>query len=205
MKRLAVLLCAGLALTMIPAVRAQHGEGEAAPAGHAEHSEHAEHGPSRIWIWANFFILAGGLGYLAAKQAGPFFKQRGEEIRKGIEDAAKTKADADARASAIEKRLSNLEADIAELRNRGAAEIAAEGERLSRETQQNVTKIQSQAQQEIAASAKSARQELKVYAADLALDLAEKKLRAELTAEADTALMRDFVGNLRRRAQEGRN
>jgi len=202
LKRLAFLLCAGIAFTILPAVRAQHNEGEAAP---AEHSEHAEHGPSRIWIWANFFMLAGGLGYLAVKQAGPYFKQRGEEIRKGIEDAAKTKTDADARAAGIEKRLSNLDADIAELRNRGAAEIAAEGERISGETRQNVTKIQTQSRQEIAAAAKNVRHELKVYAADLALDLAEKKIRAELTAEADAVLMREFVGNLRRRAQEGRN
>jgi F-type H+-transporting ATPase subunit b len=202
LKRLAFLLCAGIALMMIPAVRAQHGEGQAAP---AEHAEHAEHGPSRIWIWANFFILAGGLGYLAAKQAGPFFKQRGEEIRKGIEDAARIKSDADARAAAIEQRLANLEADIEALRTRGAQEIAAEGERISRETAQSVEKIQRQAEQDIATAGKGARQELKVYAADLALQLAEKKIRAELTAEIDAGLMRNFADNLRRQAQEGRN
>jgi F-type H+-transporting ATPase subunit b len=192
-------MCAGVALALIPAARAQHGEGEAAPAGHAEH------GPSRIWIWANFFILAGGLGYLAAKQGGPFFKQRGEEIRKGIEDAARIKADAEARAAAIETRMASLAADIEELRYRGTHEIAAESERISIETEQSLAKIKVQAGQEIAAAAKSARQELKVYAADLALELAEKKIRTELTAEADAGLMRNFVDNLRRRAQEGRN
>lgn len=202
MKRLAFLLCAGTALMMIPAVRAQQGEGQAAP---AEHAEHAEHGPSRIWLWANFFILAGGLGYLAVKQGGPYFKQRGLEIRKGIEDATRIKADADARAASIEKRLANLEADIAELRERGAKEIAAEGERITRETQQSTAKIKSDAEQEIAAAVKSARQEVKTYAADLAIQLAEKKVRAELTPEVDAGLMRAFVDNLRRQAHEGRN
>jgi F-type H+-transporting ATPase subunit b len=199
LKRLALLLCAGIALMMVPAVRAQHGEAQ------AEHAGQAEHGLSRIWIWANFFILAGGLGYLAVKQAGPFLKQRGEEIRKGIEDAARVKSDADARAAAIEQRLTNLEADIEELRTRGAQEIAAESERISRETSQSVAKIKTQAEQEIAAAGKGARQELKVYAADLALQLAEKKIRAELTSEIDAGLMRNFVDNLRRQAQQGRN
>lgn len=203
MKRLAFLLCAAVALLMIPAARAQHGEGEAAPAEHAEHAE--QHGPSRLWLWANFFLLVGGLGYLAVKQGGPFFKQRGEEIRKGIEDAARIKADAEARAAAIETRMANLAADIEELRWRGTHEIAAESERISRETEQSLAKIKVQAGQEIAAAAKSARQELKVYAADLALELAEKKIRAELTAEADAGLMRNFVDNLRHQAQEGRN
>ena len=187
---------------MIPAARAQHGEGEAAP---AEHAGHVEHGPSRIWLWANFFLLAGGLGYLAVKQGGPFFKQRGEEIRKGIEDAARIKADAEARAAAIETRMANLAADIEELRYRGTHEIAAESERISIETGQSLAKIKVQTGQEIEAAAKSARQELKVYAADLALELAEKKIRTELTAEADAGLAGTFVENLRRRAQEGRN
>lgn len=202
MKRLAFLLCAGTVLMMIPAVRAQQGEGQAAP---AEHAEQAEHGPSRIWLWANFFILAGGLGYLAVKQGGPYFKQRGLEIRKGIDDATRIKADADARAASIEKRLANLEADIAELRERGAKEIAAEGERISREARQSAARIKTDAEQEIAAAAKSARQEVKIYAADLALQLAEKKVRAGLTPEADAGLTRVFVDNLRREAQEGRN
>jgi F-type H+-transporting ATPase subunit b len=203
LKRLAFLLCAGVALMMIPAVRAQHGAGPAAPAEHAGHAE--QHGPSRVWIWVNFFLLAGGLGYLAAKQGGPFFKQRGEEIRKGIQDAARIKADAEARAAAIEKRMANIAADIDQLRERGAREAAAESERLSRETEQSLVKIKAQSARDIAAAAKSARQELKAYAADLALQLAEKKLRAELTVEADAGLMRNFVDNLRRQAQEGRN
>jgi F-type H+-transporting ATPase subunit b len=186
----------------VPVVRAQQGDAQP-PAGHAEHAEH--HGPSRIWIWANFFILAGGLGYLAAKQGGPFFRQRGEEIRKGIQDAARIKADAEARAAAIEKRMANIAADIDQLRERGAREAAAESERLSRETEQSLVKIKAQSARDIAAAAKSARQELKAYAADLALQLAEKKLRAELTVEADAGLMRNFVDNLRRQAQEGRN
>lgn len=202
MKRLAFLLCAGIALMTVPVLRAQHGEGQPAP---AEHAEQAEHGPSRIWLWANFFILAGGLGYLASKQAGPFFKQRGEEIRKGIEDAARIKADAEARAAAIEKRMANLAADIDELRKRGAQEIAAESERISRATEQSVARIKAQAEQEIASAAKSARQELKAYASELALQLAEQKIRAELTDAGDAVLARRFVDDLRRQAQESRN
>ena len=200
MKRLAFLLCAGVLLMAVPVVLAQHGAEPAAPAEHAE-----QHGPSRLWLWANFFILVGGLGYLAVKQAGPFFKQRGEEIRKGIEGAARIKADAEARAAAIETRMANIAADIDELRERGAREAAAESERISRETQQSMAKITARSALDIAAAAKSTRQELKAYAADLAIQLAEKKIRTELTVEADAGLMQNFVDNLRRRAQEGRN
>ena len=61
--------------------------------------------PNEIWWkWANFAVLAAGLGYLVAKNAGPFFRSRSEEIQKGIKDAAQVRAEAEARASAIEKR-----------------------------------------------------------------------------------------------------
>ena len=36
------------------------------------------------WKWANFAILAAGIGYLLVKQAGPYFAARSTEIRKGI-------------------------------------------------------------------------------------------------------------------------
>ncbi len=101
--------------------------------------------------------------------------------------------------------MANIAADIDELRERGAREAAAESERISRETQQSMAKITARSAQDIAAAAKSARQELKAYAADLAIQLAEKKIRTELTVEADAGLMQDFVDNLRRQAQEGRN
>lgn len=202
MKRLASLLLVCAALILIPLVRAQHGHGGAETAGSAGHSGH---GPSRVWVWANFFLLGGGLGYLAAKQGGPFFKQRGEQIRKGIEEASRLKTDAEARAAAIEKRLASLAADIEQLRQQGAREMAAESERIASESRQAAARIRADAEQEIAAAAKSARRQLRIYAADLALQLAEEKIRAELTAESDAGLLQDFAGRLRRLAEERRN
>ena len=60
------------------------------------------------WKWANFAILAAGIGYLWVKQVGPFYAARSAEIRKGIEEAQKLRADADARAAAMDAKLANL-------------------------------------------------------------------------------------------------
>ena len=71
---------------------AKHGEA---------HAEGEAPMPNEIWWkWANFALLAGGLGYLISKHAGPFFRSRTEEIQKGIQDAAKVRAEAEARAAA---------------------------------------------------------------------------------------------------------
>jgi F0F1-type ATP synthase membrane subunit b/b' len=76
---------------------------------------------------------------------------------------------------------------------------------VSHETEQRIAKVQAQAEQEIASAAKTARQELKAYAAELALELAERKIRARLTPAADARLLNEFVSDVDRRGRRGTN
>jgi len=169
-------------------------------------SEEGGHGaPSMTgWKWANFALLAGGLGYLIAKKAPAFFQGRTAEIQKGIADAAKLKADADARAAAIEKKMAELGAEIEALRAGARKESEAESERLREETARQFAKIQAQAEREIASAAKAARMELKTEAAELAIGLAEKQLLGRITAQAGRGLVADFVKDLENQATAGR-
>ena len=180
---------------------------EPAPAHGESHSEGEAPMPNEIWWkWANFAVLAAGLGYLVAKNAGPFFRSRSEEIRKGITDAAQVRAEAEARASAIESRLVNLSADIEELRARSLEEINAEGARLQSETEAQIKKIQAQAETEIASATKNATLELKGYAAQLALELAEKQIRQRLDQPTQDDLANAFLHDLKheKSAEAGR-
>lgn len=151
------------------------------------------------WKWANFAILAGGLGYLVAKKAPSFFNSRTAEIRKGITEAARMKADAEARAAEVGKKLADLGEQIEALRAEAKKEREAEHARLSAETAEQLAKIRSQGEQEIASAAKAARQELKEYSAELAVHLAEQRLRARMTTEAGRALVANFVKDLEHR------
>lgn len=172
---------------------AGHGE-----AGHGE-GEHKSGGPAEVsvwWKWANFAILAGGLGYMIAKNAPAYFAARNEEIRKGLEEGAELQREANARTAAMEARLKNLEAEIAELRAKAKAEIANEGERVQAETAAAMAKIQAHAESEIASAAKNERAVLKTYAADLALKMAEEKLRGQLNTQADAGLIQGFLKGL---------
>ena len=89
-------------------------------AGNKAHAEE-ESGSMDIWKWANFLILAGGLGYLIGKNAGPFFAARSASIREDMENRLAQRKDAEARAADVERRLANMEADIAALRAEGGA------------------------------------------------------------------------------------
>jgi F-type H+-transporting ATPase subunit b len=152
--------------------------------------------PSIWWKWANFAILAGGLGYLIGKNAPAFFNSRTAEIQKGIADATEMRKDADIRAAEMDKRMANLEAEIAALRASAKSEITAEAERINVETAQLLGKIQTRAEQEIASAAKSASLELKSYSAKLALELAEAKLRGQMNATTERELLGDFLKGL---------
>jgi F-type H+-transporting ATPase subunit b len=149
------------------------------------------------WKWANFAILAAGLGYLIRKNAPAFFRQRSEEIQRGILEASKEKTDAEARAAAIDRRLAGLASEIESLRSEARAEIAAEGERIGRETEQRLQRIQSQSVQEIALMSRGARDELRKYSADLALDLARQRIRSRMTPDVQDGLVDGFLQDLR--------
>jgi F-type H+-transporting ATPase subunit b len=167
----------------------------------------AQHEPRRgeardltPWKWANFAILGAGLGYLIAKKAPPLFRSRGQAILKDIAEARRMKEEAEARAAEMEQRMANLPAEIDRLRGAASQELASERERTQAETLRQFQKIQALAARDIASASKAARGELKAYAAQLALDLAEEKIRARMTADTQGALVDNFVGDLERQA-----
>jgi F-type H+-transporting ATPase subunit b len=148
------------------------------------------------WMWANFLVLAGGLGYLAGKQGGPFFAARSRKISKDMIEAGDYRKRAEAKAAEVESRLAGLEANIAALREEARAETDAETERIARATDAEMAKLQAGAEMEIASAAKMARAELKQYAAGLAVELAERKIRADMTAAVSDGLVEEFVRDL---------
>jgi F0F1-type ATP synthase membrane subunit b/b' len=160
-------------------------------------AEDKEEGSLQIWKWANFLVLAGALGYLIGKKGGPFFAARSQKIRQDIVAAGEARSQAEARAAEVDRRLANLEAEIAALRAASGKEEEAEAGRVGRHTAAEIAKTQANAEREIAAAGKAARMELKRYCADLAVGLAEQKVRARMTPETQDALVRGFVRDLK--------
>lgn len=149
-----------------------------------------------LWKWVNFAILAGGLGYIAVKYGGPFFRNRTEEIRRGIEAAAVAQAEAEALAARIEDKIKHLGVEIDELRRNSHEEMQAEAERIRKETSAELSKIQARAEQEIASAAKLAMHDLKAYSAQVALNLAEQQIRNRMNPQTQETLVQQFVHEL---------
>ena len=148
------------------------------------------------WKWANFLLLAAGIGYLIGKNAGPFFAARSQSISKDISRSEQIRRDAEARAAEVDRRLANLGADIAALRAESQREAQSETERLAAHAAAEIAKIQGHATHEIAAAQKAARMDLRRYAGELAVELAEQKIRARMTPATQDYLVRGFVRDL---------
>lgn len=156
------------------------------------------------WKWANFAILAAGLGYLINKHAGPYYNGQQEEIQRGIAESAKIKQDAEARAARIETRLAGLPGEIEKLKDQSRAEMSAEGDRIAQETERHVKRLKEQARQEIELMTKAAQHQIKAYSADLALQLAEQRIQADMRPEIQEKLVNAFLADLKTGSRRGK-
>jgi F-type H+-transporting ATPase subunit b len=197
MKR--ILLLAVLASAT--ALFAQEAHGPAHGAGHGEEASEGLEVPASL-KWANFALLAVGLGYLMGKLLPPAFAKRTAHIQRDIQEAQALKADAERRAAEVDARLAHLAADIDQFRAEAAREMAHEGERIRQETAAQIRRIETQASSEIESAAKAARHQLRRYAADLALKLAEERLRSRMDSAANAELVENFVAELGRQGSK---
>ena len=158
----------------------------------------AEGGPDHLMLWriVNFLILGGLLGWLIRKNAGPFFAERSAGIVKDLADSRQKLADSEARARAIDDRLTRLGQEIEDLKAKARAEMAAEYARLERDTEAKVRKVFTQTEHEITAATKAAGAQLRAYTAHLAVGLAEQKITSRMTSEIQKSLLGAFARHL---------
>ena len=148
------------------------------------------------WILfiTNFAVLFGAIVFFARKSVPLMLRSRTQDIQKGIEDARKASAEATAKLSEIEARLGKLDGEVAALKAAAEADFSVEEARIKQQAEEDARHVVESAEQEILAATRSAQRELKTFAADLAVNLAEKKIKVD--AQTDEALVRDFVSQL---------
>jgi len=151
---------------------------------------------NELWKWPNFIMLAGLLGYLIKKHGGPFLESRSQKIREGLEAGKKAKADAEAVAAAVQAKIANLDREIADLRASAKADLEREADRLRREAETEMHRMEQHTAAEIVSIGKHARLELHHYAATLAMDLAEQKIRSRMTPDTESTLLENFAGDI---------
>jgi F0F1-type ATP synthase membrane subunit b/b' len=80
-------------------------------------------------------------------------------------------------------------------------EMEKERQRAAQETEQLLGKLRANADQEIQSAAKNAEYQLRQFSSQLAMQLAEQKIRARMNGQVQAGLVSNFVAGIRQQAQ----
>jgi F-type H+-transporting ATPase subunit b len=147
-----------------------------------------------LCVLINFAIVFVAVAWALRKNLPGIFKRRTDAIQQRIEEARKTSEEARRRLAEVEGRLARLDVEITEMRREAEENAGAQDKRIQVETEEESRRIVAAAEQEIAIAANAARRELKAYSAELAVGLAEKKIK--IGKDTDQALVREFTSQL---------
>jgi len=168
----------------------------AAAAFAAEEGGKPAEGPTEIFKWINFAIVAAALVWYFANKGGPWFRDNAKNISSAITKAQAAKAEADRQLKDAEQRLARLEEEVRALRIQAEKEGTAEAERIRALAKSDLEKVGVAVKREIEAAERAARLELKALAAKLAVDGAESLVAKQLTPQTQDALIAGFVKSL---------
>jgi F-type H+-transporting ATPase subunit b len=137
----------------------------------------------------NLLLFIGLLYFLLRKPTREFFEQRFASIRGSLQKAAREKDEAAAKLKEIDQRLEQLGSELGNMRAETAREAEAERIRLEEETRREMERLSAAAGREIESAKQSALHELRQFAAEKSVSLAEQVIRHELTPEDDARLV----------------
>lgn len=182
-----------LLLTALPvtAFAAQQHEGEAADAPHEQ-----------TWLQTgakvvNFAILAGALVYFLRAPIATYLASRETQIRQDLVRASEMRAAASAQLAEIERKLQSLPGELEALRRQGAVDVAAEKQRIAEAAAAERERLIEQTHREIAMRLRLARRELTEHAAQLAIRIAEERIKRSITPDDQLRLVDRYTAQLR--------
>ena len=184
---------AGLVGTHVPGLpgagvawaRTSEGTEEGAPRKHEE-----------LYKIINFVILVGGLAYLLRKPLVEFLAQRSAAIRQSLDEGRKALEVSQAQLQAVEAKLARLQEEIAAFRAAAAREMEGERKHLREMAAAEAEKMLQAARAEMDTATRAAMLELRVYAAEQAVELAEQMIRERLDEEGRQRLFNQFLAKL---------
>ena len=175
-------------------ILAEESHQDSSSEGH--HESHAGSPWDSVWRWANFLILFGGLGYYLRKPMRDFFESRSRSIEEGLRNARHAKEEALRKIQEIESRMAHLGQEIQSLKEQALREADEEKSRIIEGAKAEAAKIMEMAQREIEGLKKAAHLELKGHVAELAVALAEERLRKTVGADENAKIVHEFMETL---------
>ena len=137
----------------------------------------------------NFAILAGVLVYFLRRPIQDYLQTRSGQIRQDLVTAADMRRAATQQLEEIQRRMAGLPAELETLRTRGAEDIAAEKARIAETAKVERERLLEQTRREIQMRLRIARRELTELAAQLAVQVAEQRIKRNITPDDQLRLL----------------
>jgi F-type H+-transporting ATPase subunit b len=146
-----------------------------------------------FWKIVNFGVLAAILVIFARKPLQSFFKQRTEMIAKTLKEAKEAKELAQKALQEAEERFKTKDKEIEEILSASKRSGEQEREKIIEESNRLKEKIFEQAKVNIEYELKHAKEAIKAEAVEIAMELAEKKIKDKLTKTDQEKLLEESL------------
>jgi len=146
---------------------------------------------------ANLIILFLVIWLSAGKMIKGAVANRSQRIKMHLEDSNEMRKKAQENYDDLSARLSHMEKEVDNLRAEAVASAEKEAVLIAKQTDADIQRIEEAASLTIQNETEKARRALRKEAVDLALKIAEEKLKADMSAKEQEALAQDFIGSLK--------
>ncbi len=165
---------------------------------HAEGGGHGGGTRELLYSALNLALLLGVLAYFTRKPLKEFFAARRAGIQNELKAAADLRAEAEARYAKWQRRLIDLEGELASIRTTARERAAAEREQILADATAAAERIKRDATAAVDQELRRARAQLRQEAADLAVELASETLKRQVNAADQDRLLDEFVQTIER-------
>lgn len=145
----------------------------------------------------NFVIFVAVLAKLAVPGLTKMFDERREKLSADLNEAKRLREEAEAKLEEYTRRLDALDAERQQLMDDYHAQGEAEKDRLVADAKRQVEKMRSDAELVIQQELRKAVRAIETQAVDMALGLAEQRMKEKLDAPKQNALVDNFVNDLK--------
>lgn len=156
-----------------------------------------------IYQGLNLALLLGVLIYFGRKPISDFFSTRRSGIQSELSEAADLLSQAELRNSELQRRLVDLGSDIEGIREEAGRRAEEEAERILADARATAERIRRDATAAVAQELRRAQSELREEAADLALEIAARKLNEQVGGADRDRLVDEFILRVEANPGEG--
>jgi len=153
-----------------------------------------------IWLFVgrlfNLAVVVGLLVWVGRKPLANFYASRSDSIREQLAEAQRARAEAEAKLAEIEAKMTRLDQELGEMKAAAEKDAELEYKRLVEAADEEARKIIGKAKEEIGGITREAYLDLKAHAAELAVSLAEQKIKGQITEEDRRRLFENFMAGL---------